>query len=220
MHVLRELQGWDPYNVTEDADLGVRLTQREYRVGVVNSTTYEEANKDLHNWIRQRSRWIKGYMQTYLVHMRRPIKFYRTLGHVGFWGFQFFIGGTILSVLLMPILMLIFITWLITQTVLFDPIYPAVLLYINLINLLIGNGFMIHLFLLSGFKRHYYKLMPWSVTVPFYWMLMSWAAYKGLWQLIFNPFYWEKTHHGLTKFTTTSEVSEMTLGTEQAGGDK
>jgi cellulose synthase/poly-beta-1,6-N-acetylglucosamine synthase-like glycosyltransferase len=218
--VLRELQGWDPYNVTEDADLGVRLTQKEYRVGVVNSTTYEEANKDLHNWIRQRSRWIKGYMQTYLVHMRKPFHFYKTLGHVGFWGFQFFIGGTILSVLLMPILMLIFISWLITQTAMFDQVYPAALLYINLINLLIGNGFMIHLFLLSGFKRHYYKVMPWAVTVPFYWMLMSWAAYKGLWQLIFNPFYWEKTHHGLTKFATTSEVGDLKLKTAQTGGEK
>jgi len=209
MDVLKELQGWDPYNVTEDADLGVRLTQRNYRVGVVNSTTYEEANKDLHNWIRQRSRWLKGYMQTYLVHMRRPLKFYGTLGHVGFWGFQFFIGGTILSVLITPILMLLFLVWLLTQTAIFDPVFPAALLYINLINLLIGNGFLITLFMLSGFKRHYYKLMPWSMTVPAYWILMSWAAYKGLWQLIFNPFYWEKTHHGLTSFATSSEVGDL-----------
>jgi len=220
MNVLRELQGWDPYNVTEDADLGVRLTQKGYRVGVVNSTTYEEANKDLRNWIRQRSRWMKGYMQTYLVHMRKPIQFYRTLGHVGFWGFQFFIGGTILSMLVMPILILIFIYWLISQTAMFDPVYPAVLLYINLINLLIGNGFMIHLFLLSGFKRHYYELMPWSITVPIYWILMSWAAYKGLWQLVFNPFYWEKTHHGLTKYATTSEVSELSLKLDQSGRNR
>ncbi|GAV19556.1 beta-monoglucosyldiacylglycerol synthase [Mariprofundus micogutta] len=217
MEVLRELQGWDPYNVTEDADLGVRLTQRNYRVGVVNSTTYEEANKDVHNWIRQRSRWLKGYMQTYLVHMRRPLKFYGTLGHVGFWGFQFFIGGTILSVLLSPLLMLLFITWLLTQTAMFDPIFPAALLYINLINLLMGNGFLITLFMLSGFKRHYYKLMPWSMTVPIYWLLMSWAGYKGLWQLVFNPFYWEKTHHGLTSYATSSDVSDLSLNTKKAG---
>ncbi len=220
MDVLRELQGWDPYNVTEDADLGVRLTQKEYRVGVVNSTTYEEANKDLHNWIRQRSRWLKGYMQTYLVHMRRPLRFYKTLGHVGFWGFQFFIGGTIISVLVMPFLVLLFVIWLVTQTAMFDAIYPAALLYINLVNLLLGNAFLVHLFLLSGFKRHYYTLMPWAVTVPIYWMLMSWSAFKGLWQLIFNPFYWEKTHHGLTSFTTTSEVSDASLEPRTAGENR
>ncbi len=213
--VLRELQGWDPYNVTEDCDLGVRLTQRNYRVGVVNSTTYEEANNEVHNWIRQRSRWLKGYMQTYLVHMRRPLHFYKTLGHVGFWGFQFFIGGTILSVLLMPFLIAIFIVWLITQTTVFNAIYPASLLYINLINLLVGNAFLIQLFMLSGFKRHYYKLMPWALTVPGYWFLMSWAAFKGLWQLIFNPFYWEKTNHGLTTYQVTSEVDEHSLSGEQ-----
>jgi len=87
MDVLREMDGWDPYNVTEDCDLGVRLTQAGYRVGVLNSTTFEEANNSIPNWIRQRSRWLKGYMQSYLVHMRRPIKFYRKLGGVGFWGF-------------------------------------------------------------------------------------------------------------------------------------
>jgi len=86
------------------------------------------------------------------------------------------------------------------------------------VNLLIGNGFLVYLFMLSGFKRHYYKLMPWSLTVPAYWVLMSWAAFKGLWQLIHNPFYWEKTHHGLTKFATTSEVADLPEQRKPAGG--
>ncbi|WP_216593214.1 glycosyltransferase family 2 protein [Sediminibacterium salmoneum] len=71
---LKELGGWDPFNVTEDADLGVRVFEKRYKVGVVNSTTLEEANNEPFNWIRQRSRWIKGYMQTLLVHMRNPPK--------------------------------------------------------------------------------------------------------------------------------------------------
>ncbi|RMH52175.1 MAG: glycosyltransferase, partial [Zetaproteobacteria bacterium] len=123
MKVLKEVDAWDPYNVTEDADLGVRLTQLNYRVGVVNSTTFEEANSNLHNWIRQRSRWLKGYMQTYLVHMRRPLHMYRLLGHVGFWGFQFFIGGTILSALIAPFLHGMYLFWLFTMTHAFDPLF-------------------------------------------------------------------------------------------------
>ncbi|MFX6759411.1 glycosyltransferase family 2 protein, partial [Acinetobacter baumannii] len=71
---LIELGGWDPFNVTEDADLGVRVFEKKYKVGVVNSTTLEEANNEPFNWIRQRSRWIKGYMQTTLVHMRNPVR--------------------------------------------------------------------------------------------------------------------------------------------------
>ena len=70
--VLRELGAWDPFNVTEDADLGIRLHRRGYETAMIDSTTLEEANSELGNWIRQRSRWIKGYIQTWLVHMRHP----------------------------------------------------------------------------------------------------------------------------------------------------
>lgn len=207
IEVLRLLKGWDPYNVTEDCDLGVRLTQNGYRVGVVNSTTFEEANNSIPNWLRQRSRWLKGYMQSFLVHTRTPIKLYKELGPVGFWGFQFFIGGTIVSALLTPVMFLMYFIWLITDTLAFNPYFPPFVLYMTLFNLLIANGMLIYLFMLSGFKRRYFGLIPWSLTVPFYWFLQSWAGYKGLWQLINKPFYWEKTHHGLTSFSASHDVS-------------
>ncbi|HEY0634586.1 MAG TPA: glycosyltransferase family 2 protein [Gammaproteobacteria bacterium] len=201
MHVLREVQAWDPYNVTEDADLGVRFTQRNYHVGVVNSTTYEEATSHVGSWIRQRSRWLKGYMQTYLVHMRRPLRLYKKLGHVGFWGFQFFIGGTIVSVLLAPWLFAMFGLWLVTRSHDLDFIFPPLVLYISLFNLLLGNGFLVYLSSLSVFKRQLYRLIPYALSTPIYWLLMSWASYKALWQLVHNPFYWEKTQHGVTRYT-------------------
>lgn len=200
MKVLREANAWDPFNVTEDADLGVRLNQRGYRVGVVNSTTFEEANNHVPNWIRQRSRWIKGYMQTWLVHMRKPVHLYRTLGPVGFWGFQFFVGGNILTVLTLPVILSMYVFWLVTRTALFDPIFPPVVLYLSLFNLLFGNGFFIYINMLGAFKRRNYRLMPYALTSPAYWVLMSVAGFKGLWQLIHNPFYWEKTTHGLSQF--------------------
>ncbi len=198
--ILKKINAWDPYNVTEDADLGIRLRQLNYHVGVVNSTTYEEANNQLGNWIRQRSRWIKGYMQTYLVHMRHPVRLYKSLGHVGFWGFQFFIGGAVLSCLLAPVLYLMYFIWLYSQTHLMDVVFPPIILYISLFSLLLGNGLLVYLSALSVFKRHLYHLIPWALTVPVYWLMMSIAAYKALWQLIHKPFYWEKTTHGLTRF--------------------
>ncbi|MBN4080122.1 glycosyltransferase [Beggiatoa alba] len=200
MKVLREVDAWDPFNVTEDADLGVRLTQLKYRVGVVNSTTFEEANSQVGNWIRQRSRWIKGYMQTYLVHMRNPYELYATLGHVGFWGFQFLIGGTIINALLAPFLYGMYVFWLVTQTSLYSELFPSVLLYISLFNLMFGNAFFIYVTALGAFKRRYFDLIPYALTVPVYWLMMSVAAYKALWQLIHKPFYWEKTTHGLSNF--------------------
>jgi cellulose synthase/poly-beta-1,6-N-acetylglucosamine synthase-like glycosyltransferase len=200
MSVLRECNAWDPFNVTEDADLGVRLTQRGYQVGVVNSTTFEEANNHVGNWIRQRSRWIKGYMQTYLVHMRNPARFYRSLGHTGFWGFQFFIGGNIVTVLTLPVMLAMYAVWLASRWHGFDAIFPPSVLYISLFNLIFGNGFFIYLNMLGAYKRHNYRLMPFALTVPAYWLLMSIAGFKALYQLIHNPFYWEKTHHGLSQY--------------------
>lgn len=199
LDILRKVHAWDPYNVTEDADLGVRLTQQGYRVSVVNSTTFEEANVSIPNWIRQRSRWLKGYMQTWLVHMRDPVQLYRSTGFRGFWGFQLFIGGTFFTALVAPLMWLSYGLWIVAGSKFFDPFFPPALLYISLLNLLLGNGFLIYMTLVAAFKRDYFRLAPYALTVPFYWLLQSVAAYKGLWQLIRNPFYWEKTTHGISK---------------------
>lgn len=197
--VLRELHAWDPYNVTEDADLGVRLTQKGYRVGTVNSTTFEEAVVDVPGWIRQRSRWIKGYMQTYLVHMRHPIALYKSIGGVGFWGFQFFIGGTVVAGLFNPLFWGMFLFWLLSRSNSLDIVFPSALLYLSLFNLLVGNAIFTYLALIGPVKRGRWNLAPFALSIFFYWGMLSIAAYKGLWQLLTRPFYWEKTHHGLSK---------------------
>ncbi|MCE0506682.1 MULTISPECIES: glycosyltransferase family 2 protein [unclassified Roseivivax] len=201
MDVLRELNAWDPFNVTEDADLGIRLTQKGYRVGVIDSTTFEEANVSIPNWIRQRSRWIKGYMQTFLVHTRRPVHLVRSVGLAGVIGFVFFIGGTFLSGLLNPIFWGVFIVWMLFGAALIEPFFPPILLYLSLLNLLAGNSLLIYLTMVAPFRRRWTDLAPWGVSVVGYWVLMTIASYKALKQLISNPFYWEKTQHGLSKHT-------------------
>lgn len=199
--VLRDLGAWDPYNVTEDADLGVRLNQRGYSIQVVNSTTMEEAVTRPGIWIKQRSRWLKGYMQTYLVHMRKPWDLYRKLGAVGFWGFQFFIGGTVLCALLNPVMWILFVGWVLGLFTNLEQVFPPLVVSIALFNLLIGNLSMIYFFMLGAYKRGYYNLIVYALTAPIYWTLFSIAGYKGFWQLIHNPFYWEKTQHGVSKHT-------------------
>jgi len=199
---LRELGGWDPFNVTEDADLGIRAFAKGYKVALVNSTTYEEANNEPFNWIRQRSRWIKGYMQTYLVHMRNPKRLIETIGWRGFLGFNFFIGATPLTFLVYPLLLLLFISYLIFDLKNMRTIFPDWVLYISIFNLVIGNVLMIYVNMLAVFKRRYYELILFSLVNPLYWLLHSISAYKGLWQLITKPFYWEKTNHGLSKVST------------------
>ncbi len=102
MAALKWLMAWDPFNVTEDADLGMRLARSGYRCAMLPSTTYEEAPRHLMSWLRQRTRWLKGYLQTWLVHMRSPRRLWRELGPLGFLGFQTVVGGTILSALVHP----------------------------------------------------------------------------------------------------------------------
>ncbi|MBS1626685.1 MAG: glycosyltransferase [Bacteroidetes bacterium] len=207
LHRLIELGAWDPFNVTEDADLGVRVYDKQYKVGVVNSTTLEEANNEPFNWIRQRSRWIKGYMQTYLVHMRNPIKLIQRIGWGGFFGFNFFIGGTAFTFLLYPVLLLFFILYVIFDFGFVRKLFPDWVLYISIFNFIAGNVLMVYVNMLAVFKRRYYELILFAIMNPVYWLMHSIAAYKGLWQLIVKPFYWEKTNHGLSKMSSASVVN-------------
>ncbi|MFZ4762086.1 MAG: glycosyltransferase family 2 protein [Alphaproteobacteria bacterium] len=196
---LREVWGWDPYNVTEDADLGLRLARKGYSVSIVPSTTFEEANCHMGNWVKQRSRWIKGYFQTFFVHLRTPIALWRTLGTRGFFGFLFFIGGTMLSGILNPIFWAMYIFWLVSGTSALDPMFPGLLFHISLFNLMIGNGIFIFLMLAAPVRRGWLELAPFALTVFLYWVLMSIAAWRALIQLVKNPFYWDKTVHGISK---------------------
>lgn len=203
---LVELGAWDPFNVTEDADLGVRVYDKQYKIGIVRSTTFEEANNEPFNWIRQRSRWIKGYLQTYLVHMRQPFNLIRRIGWGGFFGFNFFVGGTAITFLVYPILLTFFLVYVIFNITSVKTVFPDIVLYFAIFNFVAGNVLMIYVNMMAVFKRRYYELILFSALNPIYWLMHSIAAYKGLWQLIYKPFYWEKTHHGISKQSSASTV--------------
>lgn len=213
---LRELGGWDPFNVTEDADLGLRVFEKRYKVGVVNSTTLEEANNEPFNWIRQRSRWIKGYMQTTLVHMRNPVKLVSKIGWKGFFGFNFFVSFTPITFLLYPVLLSFYVVYLVFDLQSVKVLFPDWVLYISIFNFIAGNTLMIYINMLAVFKRRYYELILFAMLNPLYWLMHSIAAYKGLWQLIYNPFYWEKTNHGLTKVSHSASVAATVAAVENA----
>ena len=196
---LRELGAWDPFNVAEDADLGVRLHKAGYRTAVMDSVTFEEANSDFVNWIRQRSRWVKGYLQTWLVHMRHPIKLYKELGLIGFLGYQMTIGGTPLQFLINPILWVITVLWFLFQPIYMKEIFSGWVYYLGNLCLFLGNTAFILANLVGVYKAKRFSLAIWALFTPVYWVFMSIASFKALNQLIFKPSYWEKTVHGLAK---------------------
>ncbi len=196
--VLRELGGWDPYNVTEDGDLGIRASALGYRVGVINSTTMEEANTSIPNFIRQRSRWIKGYLQTSLVHARQPVRLIKEIGLGKFLAFALLIAGTPLTFLaVLPFYAVTAVSLFLHPDVL-SSLFPVWVLWFTLVNFVVGSSLAIYLTMMGPYKRGTFHLVAWALLNPLYWVLHSLAAYKALWQLIVNPHYWEKTEHGLT----------------------
>lgn len=208
MSFLKKVGGWDPFNVTEDADLGVRLYKYRYKTAILDSRTWEEANSNIRNWIRQRSRWIKGYMQTFLVHMRNPVQFCRQVGFRGFLGYLAIIFGTPFLPLINPIFWGLFIFWLCTHAPWIQALFPGPLYYLATIQMVVGNFILVYINLLGTYyvirdcalqKRQpfSYSLIRYGLLTPLYWILMSIAAYKALFQLFAKPHYWEKTNHGL-----------------------
>lgn len=206
--ILKKISGWDPFNVTEDADIGVRMAAENKKVGIVESTTYEEANSSIGNWIRQRSRWIKGYMQTALVYNRHPVKLIKTLGFGRWFSFQMLVTGTPFTFLVNPIMWITFLVWVFTHQLAIFPPIPGPIILTGAISLIAGNLIMILLNLTAAFSRKYYDLIPYSFLNPVYWIFHSIAAYKALFQLISKPFYWEKTEHGISKFKSATAKSE------------
>lgn len=201
-HALREVRGWDPFNVTEDADLGVRLRVLGYDSAVLDSFTLEEANSDAINWVKQRSRWHKGYLQTGLVHIRQPVKFVRQLGWKGALGFMALIPGTPILCALNALSMLTTMIWWLGGPKLLAGLYPGWLLYPSILAAVVGNAATVfaHVVVAARSKRPY---LAWTCfLLPMYWLLMTMAAVKAGVQLITNPSYWEKTTHGLHRKTT------------------
>jgi cellulose synthase/poly-beta-1,6-N-acetylglucosamine synthase-like glycosyltransferase len=203
---LRELGAWDPHNVTEDADLGMRIARRGWAVQMMVSVTEEEANSQVGNWIRQRSRWIKGYFQTWLVHMRSPWQLWRELGPRQFLAFQLTLGFAGLTGLLNPIFWALTIVYLIDGPARISPLFPSVILYLGVASMLLGNLLMIYSMMAGCMHRGLYAAMRSMLAIPLYWVLMSVASYKALVQLLrpSRRHYWELTEHGLV--------------TEQGGG--
>jgi glycosyltransferase XagB len=204
--VLREVGGWDPYNVTEDADLGVRLHRYGYRSAAIASATYEEAPVRFAPWLRQRTRWYKGWMQTWLVHMRRPGRLARELTVRGMIAFQLFLACNVLAALLHPFFMLSFYLSLLSMPPLQAlgnadqaPVFAA--------TLLLGYASTIPLDVI-GLQRRGLLAHAWVLLLtPVYWLLLSLAAWRALFQLVTAPQRWEKTEHGLARTSRLAEVA-------------
>jgi cellulose synthase/poly-beta-1,6-N-acetylglucosamine synthase-like glycosyltransferase len=197
---LREIGAWDAFNVTEDADLGIRIARFGYLCSTINSETKEEAPFTLKSWIKQRSRWIKGYIQTYFVHMKNPVKLFKDLGFKNFLAFQLSIGSTFfIFITLIPMLILSILMW----TSVIDVEIPRIFNYMSFSNFISTMIFMIFSSMYVVMYRKWSDMYFVTLLFPYYWILHCLASFKSLSQLIFGKaFYWEKTEHGKSKFVS------------------
>lgn len=214
--VLREAGGWDPYNVTEDADLGFRLARFGYRSVMFPSTTYEEAPARFGAWLRQRSRWMKGWMQTWSVHMRSPRKLWRDAGPGGFFALNIIVGGNVLTALAHPFLL----GEIVVRSVmgLFDDTVASFFAkpFIELYLVTIAAGYLTTVVIgLIGLAKRNLLSDAWIlVLTPIYWICLSLAAWRALYQFLAEPYRWEKTEHGLARHSRVGRRRPKTTAAE------
>ncbi|MDW4499888.1 glycosyltransferase [Sulfitobacter sp. D35] len=195
--ILERLGGWDAHNVTEDADLGLRLARRGYVAELLPTVTREEATCSPWAWVRQRSRWLKGFLVTYMVHMRHPLRLWHELGPLRFFGVQGMFLATFSQFACAPLLWSLWLTFLggghpIEATLGWGAVTTLSVLFAmaELINLAMG--------LVAVSDRDHRHLMPIVPTMMLYFTLGALAAYKALWELLRAPFFWDKTQHGIS----------------------
>jgi cellulose synthase/poly-beta-1,6-N-acetylglucosamine synthase-like glycosyltransferase len=196
---LKKIGFWDPYNVTEDADLGLRIFRYHQHTTVFNSYTLEEANSQIGNWLRQRTRWQKGFLMTLLVNLRHPIVAIREIGIWRYWQSLFAVTSNFFLPFFNPILWIMFAATFLPFPTVFSFTVPTLLIrYIGFFNLIVGNVTYLGIHLIVVIKKKQLYLLPYIFLLPAYWLLLSLACYRAAWQFIRDPYRWEKTRHGLT----------------------
>jgi hypothetical protein len=140
---------------------------------------------------------LKGYIQTYLVHMRNPRRLFRELGPANFLHFQLLIGGSVFSFLINPLFWLLAILWFVRRSEYLMALFPGVVFVMGAVCLFVGNFVFIYMGALAAHRRGYFDVVKYALLMPLHWALISYAGWRAFFQFFTNPFHWEKTRHGL-----------------------
>lgn len=194
---LKAVGAWDAHNVTEDADLAYRLVRFGNGCGLIEAPTRESPPEDTRTWLPQRTRWIKGHMQTLLVHTRSL----SDLPVMTALGLMLSLGLNVFSALCYAPFMALTLGQGLLH--LWQPDLGGVALP-DLILLVCGMGFA-QIALDTGARRAGLKLSLWDrLGLPVYWGLQSFGALFALYQLVVRPFHWDKTDHAPTEDAVTN----------------
>ncbi len=190
---LKDIGAWDAFNVTEDADLGIRMARMGLRVESLASVTLEEAPETVAGWVRQRSRWIKGWMQTLLVHSARPGKLLADLGWANLIAFYIFVGGMVLSLSVHGLFLIGTIARLLYDILVVGT--PDLWTVAGLGTLLLGYSGAIVISVIGLDRIGRKDIAPWLVALPAYWVMAWCSVVMAGFDLVFRPYHWSKTSH-------------------------
>ncbi|MBX4205460.1 MAG: glycosyltransferase, partial [Candidatus Doudnabacteria bacterium] len=194
---LEEIGAWDPYNVTEDCDNGIRLARLGKKVDILDSVSKEEATTSFQPWVNQRSRWIKGFIQTAIVHMRYPLRF---KDEIGGWGklsaFLITVPGSVVINIANLFYWALLIGWYTTHSKLIQSFFPGPIFYVSLFSFIVGNLIFIYFNLIGSYMRGRFDIVKYSLLSPVYWLMLAYASVKAAVELMVKPHHWSKTTHG------------------------
>lgn len=183
--ILRRVGGWDPYNVTEDADLGIRLGRHGFMAGLIEPPTYEEAPPRISAWVKQRGRWIQGHMQTFCLHLRNPSLLVRQVGWQGAVGIILGLGiGPLSAVFALPLSL--HVIWIFSNG---PPNFLDIAIVVSIASQALAAGVAIGR---DGRKQLWRALL----SQPLYLSLQTLAVARAMWRVVFTPSFWDKTDHG------------------------
>lgn len=193
---IRSIGAWDPYNVAEDCDMGIQLIRSGYKTEILDSISREEATSDISSWIRQRTRWMKGFIQTSIVHLRHPYQSMREFGGVEkFVAFLCTVPGTVIINIVNLTYWALLIGWLVFKPKFIQELFPAPILYLSVLSFILGNFIFTFLNLIGAYQRQKYATVKYCLLSPVYWMLLAFATVRATMHILFTPHKWEKTTH-------------------------
>jgi cellulose synthase/poly-beta-1,6-N-acetylglucosamine synthase-like glycosyltransferase len=210
---LRACGGWDPFNMTEDADIGIRLARMGYACGTLRLPTFEEAPHRVGAWLRQRTRWLKGWIQTIFVHSRAPTRTLRSLGLKGSLLLHLVLTSIVVSMIAHPFFLAI-AAFEFQRLARGEPVGVASLVALGFSVFNLVGGYTTHAaFLVAAHKRAGARFR-WAdvATLPAYWLLISLAGWRAVVQFLLRPFHWEKTAHGLAERQEFAHIAAETAG--------
>jgi cellulose synthase/poly-beta-1,6-N-acetylglucosamine synthase-like glycosyltransferase len=206
---LKAAGAWDAFNVTEDADLGIRLARMKFRSAILGSATREEAPLKLRAWMRQRTRWMKGWMQTLIVHNRHPLRFLRDTGWRSFLAFEIYMGGIVFAPLLHTIFLVVALAHLLVPGFRAGP--DVIWTSFNMTILATGYCGAVALVVRGLWRQGQRHLLIYQFLLPFYWVLHSVATVRALVELLHRPYFWAKTAHGRTNVTRDTALEHKRM---------